>query len=179
MISQDLQALIPKFLKTTRIIWMAFLGAPVIYSVLAWIVTQGGTKEMASALPAEAVYVLYLIAAASGVVFPWVIAPMIAGPKRLIAQGGSTALVTDFGANQARYERLGETEKKKAQYLGAIQSSFIVRWAGAESVAIYGILGMMTGLLSMYGAWAFSVAAMILLGFLKPDYEAALEQLEV
>ena len=28
MISQDLQALIPRFLKTTRIIWMAFLAAP-------------------------------------------------------------------------------------------------------------------------------------------------------
>ena len=76
-------------------------------------------------------------------------------------------------------ERLSESEKKKAQHLGAIQASFIVRWSGAESVAIYGLVGLFTGVLSMYDAWGFCIAAIVLLGMLRPDYEAELEKLNV
>jgi hypothetical protein len=179
MISHDLQALIPRFLKTTRIIWYAFMAAPLIYCVLAWFVSEGGTKQVESNWPAGALYVLILIAAVSGPVFTWGIAPLVASPQKLVGKGRDTALVTDFGNEQARYERLGEAEKRKAQHLGAIQASFIVRWAGVESVAILGLVGLFTGLVPLYGAWMFCIAALALLGILRPDYEAALDQLQV
>lgn len=179
MISHDLQALIPRFLRTTRIIWYAFMAATLIYCVLAWFVSEGGTQQVESNWPAGALYVLVLIAVVAGPVFAWGIAPLVASPRKLVGKGKDTALVTDFGDEQARYERLGDAERKKAQHLGAIQASFIVRWAGVESVAIFGLIGLFTGLVPLYGAWMFSIASLALLGILRPDYEAALEQLQV
>jgi hypothetical protein len=179
VISQDLRQLIPRFQRVTWIIWFAFFFAPVLYAVLEWVVSAGGTRQMNAELPAQAVYVLYLLAVLSGLVLPWVLAPVIAGPKKLVQSNSSTRLITDFGEEQARYERLSGSEKNKAQHFGAIQASMIVRWAGAESVAIYGFLGLMTGLLPLYGAWAFAIASMLLLVALKPDYEAELERLDV
>ena len=147
-----------------------------LYAVIAWFVSDSRSDAFESTLPPEAFYVLVAIAVFSGPVFSWVIAPRIASPGKLIAQGGDTQRVTDFGEDQPRYERLSETDKKRAQMLGAIQTSHIVRWAGAESVAIYGLLGLFTGVGSLYGAWGFIVASIILLLLLRPDYETELEK---
>ena len=179
MITHDLQALIPRFLKTTRLIWFAFIGGPVIYAVLTWYLVSSRTEAFEPSLPPEGLYALIAIAVVSGPVFSWVIAPLIAGPKKMVSHAGDTQLVTDFGDDQARYERLSETDKKRAQLLGAIQSSHIVRWAGAESVAIYGMIGIFTGIVSLQGAWIFQAAAILLLMLLRPDYESYLENLSV
>ena len=162
--------------------WLPF----VILTVLSWgtyipTLHKGQLALSGSGVPAFLMvglaYVLVAIAVISGPVFSWAIAPLIASPSKIFAQGGNAQLVTDFGENQARYERLGETEKKRAQMLGAIQTVHIVRWAGAESVAIYGLIGLFTGVMSLYGAWGFIAASVILLLLLRPDYETELEKI--
>ena len=107
MITQDLRTLAAPFERTTKIIWLAFIGGPIVYCVIAWILTQGGEKRMPGDLPPEAIYIAILLAIGSGIVLPWVIAPRFLGPARMMAES-NMAPVT-FGGDSARvFERLGE-----------------------------------------------------------------------
>ena len=182
MISPDLKALATRFARTTWILWFGFTFAPVIYAVLQWVLVRGrpeGTPPRmpsGSALPEEAIYVAILVAIISGPVLAWVVIPRMYPLAKLIASG-QAQLVGNFGEDQPRYERLSETEKKKAGMFGAIQTLYIIRWACVESVAIYGFVAFMMGVADMYTAWGFIVASIVLLVMLRPNYEAELEKL--
>ena len=177
MISSDLKQLAAPFERTTRFIWLAFINASLVYCVLSWFLTQGGDKQLGDGqLPGEAIYVAILVAVASGVVFPWIIAPRLAGPARMM-QSPDARPVSFEGDSARAFERLSERDQQRALMLGGIQSARIVQWAGAESVAIYGLLALLMGVTNMYGAWAFAFAAAALLYMLRPDFEGDLEKL--
>lgn len=177
MIHPDLKTLAAPTERTSRIIWLAFMLGPLVYAVLAWIMTDGGERQFErGALPAAAIYVAILASAASGILFPWVIAPRFASPAKVIQNPGPRP--TAFKGESARlFDRLGERDQNRARHLGAIQTARIVQWAGAESVAIYGLMAMMMGVTGMYGAWAFCLAAIGLISLLRPDFERDLEQI--
>jgi len=178
LIHPELEKLAAPFERTSRIIWGAFVFAPVIYSGLAWLLTQGGERQLGDGqFPADAIYIAVLLALLSGVIFPWVIAPRFIGPARMM-QSSDMRPPTFEGEAARIFERLGERDKARARMLGGVQAARIVRWAGAESVAIYGLLALMMGVTDMYGAWAFSIAAIVLLTQLRPDYAGDLDQLD-
>ena len=177
MISPDLKKLALPFARTSNIIWFAFVFAPVIYAFLAWLVTDGGSRQMGEGdIPEAAIFIALLLAVLSGIVLPWVIAPRFFGPKRMLDSSSTPPVNFDGDAGRI-FERLGERDRERARHLGAIQSARIVRWAGAESVAIYGLLALFVGVTDVYGAWGFGLAAIILLFLLRPDYESDLEAL--
>jgi hypothetical protein len=177
LISPDLKKLTLPFARTSNIIWFAFIFAPVIYGFLAWLVTDGGSRQMGEGeLPGEVIYLAVLLSAFSGIVLPWVIAPRFFGPRQMLSNS-STPPVSFDGEAERIFERLGERDRERARHHGAIQSFRIVRWAGAESVAIYGLLALFLGVTDVYGAWGFGLAAVVLLILLRPDYERDLEAL--
>jgi len=174
LISSELKTLAAPFERNTKIIWFAFTFAPVIYAALAWFTTQGGEKQLGNGqLPAEAIYIAILIAVVSGIGEPWLIVPRFLNPRRIM-QGGNVK-VPAFGESAPAFERLGDRDRERAAHLGAIQQYNIIRWAGAESVAIFGLMALFTGVTNLYGAWAFMLASIILLVMLRPDFERDLE----
>jgi hypothetical protein len=96
---------------TLRLIWIAFLAAPVVYVVLSSFVVRGGE---ALPLPMPLTAVLALAAAATAV---------------------AGHVVPDLVARQRR----GDATRSVSP-LDLYQTAMIVRWACFEAIAIYGFV---------------------------------------
>lgn len=97
--------------KTLRIIWTAFLVAPVVYGVLGWILTS---QHEAGPLPMPMTAVFAAVAVASAVA--GYILPAFVARRRLAEEGGN---VSD---------------------LDAYQTAMIVRWTCFEAISLYGFV---------------------------------------
>lgn len=181
MLTHQLQEVIAPLRRSTNIIWFAFTAANLVYAVVAWLVAESPDPDRfgEAANASQLLYVLVVVAIASGIVLPWFIVPRFMTVEKLAEQAreqGQSA--GPDPVRQPGYANLTEPDQLRARLAPAVQTQAIIRWAGAESLGVYGLLALFLDLVSVYGAWTFMAASTSLLLMLRPDYESALEKIQ-
>lgn len=176
MLSAELKRAAVPVQRISNVIWLAFAGAPVVYAVIAWLVTDQGTRRFPTELPEGTGLVFLAISFVTGILLPWVIAPRFLSAERLRERGTNTGF--SFGTEPAHeIEELGERDRRRAEHLDFIQQAWIIRWAGAESVAIFALIALFMGVVGIQLAWIGQAVSLLLVLALRPDVEASLEEI--
>ncbi len=134
MVSPSLQAAITRNKRTLLVIWLAFLAAPVIYLVVAYYVLAGSRAGATMHLPAFLPYVVLVGGLGlAGMVYTISRKQMARAAKGDVAPSGA-------GGSVVAPPELDADERTLYFRLALYQTAMIIRWAGFEALAVYGLV---------------------------------------
>jgi hypothetical protein len=171
-------SVLARALSTYRILWIAFIGAEIIYGITLWFSSRSPSISPGERGPLseDPLLVPIVLAAVAAAVLGRLVPRLMLTPARLRAAAAGDARDTlrlDRQLSMADLDEIAalpEMERRPFLFLGSWSNACIIQWAAYEAVGIFGlVLGHLR-----HDPWTFApfgAVAVLLLLTAKPDLD--------